>query len=253
MTNKYNDIDLLERYIDGTANHEERLKVEELFNSNPGLQEEYGYFKLAVSSVKLAALHKQVGNIAKIYHNKNQQPAFFSNGQTAKVRSIGFYALRAAAVITIVLASYTAIQYASVTPDTLYSESFVDYNLPATRNGVKAVNTDMLYKMEKWEAVLDGVTKESSPKERFLAGMSALHLNKPGIATAYFEEIINTSPEEKIFTQESEFYLSLACIKTKNYSKAISLINKIKQNPDHPYYKQSRKISLFKATLLNLK
>lgn len=255
MNYDYNNIDLIEKYIDHSANDEERLKAEQMLNVHPDLQEEYNYMKLAVDAVKRSALHKQVGNIAKAYNSKQRQQGLVINNQQAAVRSIGFYGLRAAAVITLIFASYVAIQYATISSDKLYTASFVDYNLPTTRSAIKEINIDALYKMGKWDAVLNGVTKENSQKERFLAGMSALHLNKPIVAAEFFEGIIegNKKLKEYTFTQESEFYLAMASLKNKNYNKAKVLINSIQNNPEHIYYTQAKKISFLKTMLLSLK
>lgn len=255
MIHDFNHIDLIERYIDGTITAGEKQEAERLLNEHPGLMEEYSYMKMAVESVKLSALHKQVANIAKVYHHKNKQPAIIVNMPEAKARGIGFYTLRIAAVIAIVFACYTGIQYATITPDKLYRQSFVDYNLPTVRGGIKEMNIEKLYKMERWEDVLKNVSKEDTQKEKFLAGMAALQLNKPAMAAGYFEEIIDTNKTlaEKPFTQESEYYLAMTLIKMQQYNKARSLINEIKKDPEHTYYSQANKVSMFKTMLLSLK
>lgn len=255
MTYDFNaNIDLLEQYIDGTVNDEERKLVEQLLNNNAELREAYEYMNMAVASVKLSALHRQVGNIAAAYKTgKNSSTT--TQGQPAKVRSIGFYAMRVAAVLAVVLASYTAIQYATITPDKLYTSAFEAYNLSATRSASKGTDIEQSYKMGNWNAVLSAISNESGQKEKFLGGVSALYLDKFDVAADYFNQVIdaNKTLTEKPYTQESEFYLALALIKLQNYDAAKSIIHKIKANPDHTYYNQVKKISTIRTALLSFK
>jgi len=253
MNYDYNaNIDLLERYIEGNVTEGEKIYAEQLLNDNTDLQEEYEYMKLAVTSVQLSVLHKQVGNIAQAYITTKQNAIPSS---TTKVRSIGFYTLRVAAVFVAVVASYTAIQYATITTDKLYASSFENYNLSVTRGITKGANVDQLYKMENWEAVLAMTSEENNQKEKFLGGVAALQLNKPAISVDYFQQIINSNNKQKeqSFTQESEFYLALAFIKLNELDEAKKIINKIKENPSHIYFNQAKKISTFKTALLSFK
>ncbi|MCC6287635.1 MAG: hypothetical protein IT249_07100 [Chitinophagaceae bacterium] len=255
MTYDFNtNIDLIEKYIDGSVNDEEKTIVEELLNNNADLQEEYEYMRMAVESVKIAALHKQVGNIAEAY-KEGKNNTTVTNSKPAKVRSMGFYAMRAAAAIVVVSASYIAIQYATITPDKLYASAFEDYNPSITRGVSKGTDIEQLYKMGNWDGVLSAVSNESLPKEKFLAGVSALQLNKADVAADYFNQVIETNKtlSEKPYTQESEFYLALALIRLQNYDAAKKLVNTIKANPEHAYYNQAKKISTFKTTLLSFK
>lgn len=248
-----NSIELLEKYADGSATETEQATAENLMQSHPELQEEYEYMKIAIKSVKLSALHRQVSNIGAAYNsNTNLQ---FNKTKPANVRSIGFYAVRVAAVLLVVLSSYYITLYATLTPDKLYSDYFEAYNSTTFRNASKGLNTEQLYKLQRWDEVLQNASKESSAKDRFLAGLAALQLNKPQEASVWFNGIINnnTSNSEKSFSQESEFYLALAYIKLKNYDAAKELIIKMQQHPEHPYHKQAEKMSLLKTSILSFK
>ncbi|MFT3749547.1 MAG: hypothetical protein QM768_14570 [Agriterribacter sp.] len=255
MTYDFNaNSNLIEQYIDGAVNDEERIIVEQLLNSNAGVREEYEYMKMAVASVKLCALHKQVSNISASYKAAGNSNIVTQN-KPAKVRSIGFYAMRVAAVLAVVLASYTAVQYVTITPDNLYASAFEEYNLSATRSVSKGTYIEQSYKMGNWEGVLSAISNESGQKEKFLGGVSALHLNKFDVAADYFNQVIdeNKALYEKSYTQESEFYLALALIKLKSYDAAKTVINKIKADPDHTYYNKAKKISTIKTVLLSFK
>lgn len=248
------NIDLIEKYIDGSANDEEKTIVEQLLNNNADLKDEYECMKMAVESVKLSALHKQVGNIAAAY-NTGKNNNMVAHSETAKVRNIGFYAMRAAAVLVVVFASYTAIQYVTITPDKLYTSAFEDYSLSATRSASKGTGAEQSFKIGDWAGVLSAISNESGQKEKFLGGVSALHLNKANIAAGYFNEVIesNKTLTQKSYTEESEFYLALAYIKLQNYNAAKSLLHKITANPKHVYHNQAKRINTLSITLLSFK
>ncbi|MFT3704051.1 MAG: hypothetical protein QM802_16915 [Agriterribacter sp.] len=248
----YNTTSRLEAYIDGSLSEEQQVITEKMLSENAGLQQEYEYMKHAVSAVQLSGMHARVKNIATAHF-----AATTNESKVAKIGSIGFYALRVAAVVVVLLISYTALVYATTTPEQIFADSFSNYDLPTSRSASRIATIDQLYKMEKWQAVMDITSAESSSTQKnlFLAGMAAIQLNKIDAATSFFNKVqqLNKISQNKSYQDESEFYLALTYIKLKKIPEAESLLTTIKENPEHAYHSQASKISSFKTKLLSWK
>jgi len=219
-----NNTVLIEKYIDGQSSAEESLFVESMIAGDADFREEYEYMKLAVSSVQLSAARAQVSEAANAYFEeisaKEKKPAM--------IRSIGYYSMRAAAVLIAVVASYTAIIYATATPEKLYSEAFTDYNLETVRGAASA---------------------------SALGGIAALHLNDPSRAQHFFQGILDNSNSlsSGAFREESEFYLALTYIRLNKPRAAAKLLSAIKNNPHHLYYSQANRISALELSMFGWK
>lgn len=247
-----NKMDLIEKYLDGALTIKERAQVEQLLKERADLRDVYNNMKMAIESVRYAGLNKQVAAIAKEYTAKQslqQQPA--------TVRSIGFYALRAAAVVLISVASYTAAMYITATPERLYNDGFVPYELPATRNNNQSTAIEHAYKNADWQKVLTLATAEKTLNQEtlFFAGMANLQLNQAQQAADYFQQVLNvhTATSNTVYMSESQFYLSLAYVKLNEGGKAYTLLQQIRNNPNHPFYKEAKHINLLKIKLLSWK
>lgn len=248
------EMDLIERYLDGALTLQEEAQVEQLLNDRSDLREAYHNMKLAIESVRYAGLTQQVSSIAKEYSVQQAMPA---TPTTAKVRSIGFYAMRATAVVLVTVASYTAVMYATATPDRLYEDGFVAYELSTTRNNTPSSAIEQAYKSGDWQQVQKIVSAETTPgqKELFLAGMSALQVNNPQQAVSYFQDVIasNAATGNEQYRDESQYYLALSYVKQNEGAKAYPLLQSIRNNPSHAYYKDAGNINLLKIKLLNWK
>ena len=256
MDYNFNDnLDLLEKHLDGLLSGEEKRHTEQLLREDTRLQEEYAYMKLAVSAVRLSALHNQVGNVANAYASKDRESPIVKS--MAKVRNISHYTLRAASVLLIAAASYMAVMYATVTPRQLYSDTFIDYELSTSRSISQGTIIERNYGMGSWQEVLTELSEKklSSQKDLFLGGIAALQLNEAVIAGDYFKKVLtkNNISSNKLYQEESEFYLALTYLKMNNYKSAGLLLHAIRIKPDHLYHEQVKKISLLKTTLLGWK
>jgi hypothetical protein len=252
--NMNNNTVLIEKYIDGQSSAEENLFVESMIAGDADFREEYEYMKLAVSSVRLSAVHTQVSEAANAYFEEISAKA---KNPTAMIRSIGYYSMRAAAVLIVIAASYTAIIYATTTPEKLYSEAFTDYNLETVRGTASASAIEQEYRMGRWQHVIAELAdiKSLSPKEMLLGGIAALHLNDPSRAQHFFQGIIDNTNTLSTgsFREESEFYLALTYIKLNKPQTAVKLLSAIKNNPHHLYYSQVNRISALELSMFGWK
>ena len=248
-----NNTVLIEKYIDGQSSAEESLFVESMIAGDADFREEYEYMKLAVSSVQLSGVHAQVSEAANAYFEEIST----KEKKTAMIRSIGYYSMRAAAVLIVIVASYTAIIYTTATPEKLYSEAFTDYNPETVRGAAAASAVEQEYRMGKWQEVIAELAdiKSLSPKEMFLGGIAALHLNDPSRAQHFFQGILdnNNTLSRGAFREESEFYLALTYIRLNEPRAAAKLLSAIKNNPHHLYYSQANRISTLELSMFGWK
>ena len=253
MNNEFNDkLDLIEAYLDGKLDDDQKNIAEKILQENPDLQEEYEYMTLAVSSVQLSALHAQVGNVAKSYFSTGSENNAVK--PDAKVYNIRFYALRVAAVLLLVCTSYIAMVYITATPGKLFSEGFSDYDLPVSRGASKTTTIEQQYKLQNWQEVINMVSVEDVPvqKDLFLAGISCLKANQASDAVSYFKKVsaANQTTTNKLYKEESEYYLALTYLKLNDAPNAATLLQVIKSNPAHAYYAQAKKISSLQLKIL---
>jgi hypothetical protein len=256
MNHNFNDkLDLVEAYLDGRLDDDQKNVAEKILQENPDLREEYEYMKLAVSSVQLSALHSQVGKVAKNHFSTISETATIK--PIAKVYNLRFYALRVAAILLIVCISYTGMLYITTSPGKLFAEGFTDYDLPVSRGASTSTTIEQFYKLQNWQKVINTVAVENSTaqKDLFLAGISCLKINQAAPAASFFKKIlvVNQTAINKYYQEESEFYLALAYLKLSNTKKAGTLLQSIQSNPAHPYYKDAKKISPFKMKMLEWK
>lgn len=247
-----NEMELIEKYLDGALTMKEQAQVEQLLKERADLREVYHNMKAAIESVRYAGLNRQVAAIAKEYAGRQS-----TGKQTAKVRSIGFYAMRAAAVVLISVTSYTAAMYITATPERLYNDGFVAYELSATRNNNQSTPIEHAYKNADWEKVVTLAAAEKTPNQEtlFLAGMSSLQLNQAQQAVGYFQQVIDMDAAngETLYADESQFYQALSYVKLNEGQKAYALLQQIRSNPSHTFYKDARNINMLKIKLLKWK
>jgi len=258
MKHDLNDkMDLIEAYIDGGLDGQQKIMAEQALQQDAELQEKYEEMQLAVNAVKLSALNSQVKAIAQAHFLNSEAEPTVTIQPSAKVVNIKFYALRVAAVLLLVCASYIALEYLTVSPQKIYAEEFNNYDLPVSRGASKIAIIEQQYKSEQWEEVIQTVSSENLPdqKDLFLAGMSSMQLNKWESASNFFNKVIsiNSTAGKKAYQDESEFYLALTYLKMNNTDKAVSLLSSIRSTPEHAYNAQAKKLNGFQLTLLKWK
>lgn len=249
-----NEMELIERYLDGDLNLEDEARVEQLLSERADLMDICNSMKAAIESVRYAGINKQVADIAKEYSLAKINTVEKS---TAKIRSIGFYSMRAAAAVVLVVASYSIIMYTTATPERIYDGGFVPYQLSTTRNLAQSNAIEFAYKNANWGEVvkLSSAEEESDQQTLFLTGMAALQMNQPKQAVHYFQKVneLNAITNDSLYKDESQFYLALSYVKLNDGTKAYQLLQNIRNNPSHNYYKESSNINLLKVKLLSWK
>ena len=250
-----NTTELLEKYLQAELSPEEMRHVENRLREDSRLLNDLNNLKMALNAIKLDGLKSEVAEISEAYMAGNRENK--NNQNRGKIRSIGYYALRIAAMLLIVAGSYLGILYATVSPEKIFAENYFPYELPASRSGSQTSDLEKFYTSSQWNQVLALMEpmEDRTQKELFLGGLSAMRTGKFQYAIKLFEKLLenNKANQEQTYQDGTEFYLALTYIKLGDYDKARPLFQSISKDPRHAYHNQVHAIDLLKLKLLNWK
>ena len=143
-------------------------------------------------------------------------------------------------------------KYTLVSSSSLYDRHFVDYTYSNSR-GLSDKDPEVAaYQNKNWEGVLTAYSKKTkkTDKSMFIAAMADMELKKIPEAILLFETIVKSN--DLTFREESEYYLSLAYLRTNQNDMAIRIINQIKSDTSHTYYQEAKKISSLELQIIDI-
>lgn len=226
--------DVLIRYLDDDLTNEEKLALEEKLPSDTELQQELDNLKIAIQAVlqfgttaQVSAIHQQMMTELK-GENKSK---------VVRIRKTIRLTLAVAATILALFIGFRFFMNTRPSAEKIYKEAFVSFTLSTTRGTVaNGSQIEQLYQQNNYTAVTTvGRSRLLSAKDSLLIGLSYLYTEKAGQATLFFQGLAAGNSD---FKQDAEFYLSLSCLKEKNYERASRLMKKIAAEPAHLYYQQ---------------
>ena len=234
MDDSLHNKDLLIRYLDGEMANDERLALEERLQSEENLLLELNNLQIAIQAIRQYGTIEQVG---AIHQQMMQEIKGQKQAKVVSFRKTIRYTMAVAASALVLFVGIRLYMNAQVSPEKLYNEAFVDFNLSAAR-GSKVGGSDIekLYEQKNYSAVTTASrSRLLSAKDSLLIGLSYLHIDKTNQAIHFFEQL---SASGNDFQQDAQFYLSLSYLKEKNYQKAAALMKVIEGNPAHLYHEQ---------------
>ncbi len=226
---------LLMRYLDNELSTEERSAVEQRLQSDEAFRNQLLNLQVAIQAIKqwgttqvVADVHRQM-----MQELKAEKPAAKVIGISKAVK----YTMAVAASVLVLFIGVRLFLNTQASPDKLYNQTFVDYDLTPPRGDANQVSTiEKLYQQKNYSAVVSSVhSLQLSGKDSLLTGLSYLHNNNFSAAVHWFHALASRQNE---YQQDAEFYLSLSYLKNKEYSKALPLMQTIYQNPSHLYHQQ---------------
>jgi tetratricopeptide (TPR) repeat protein len=137
-----------------------------------------------------------------------------------------------------------------LSPDKLYAQAFVDYELSANRSTApQKQGIEAAYQNKDFQKVitLSGASTALTPAEHFYAGLSYLHTNQFPAAITHLQTTASTNNTQKA---DAEYYLAMAHLKNHDYDKAIGLMEKINNDKTHPYNDQFSRQYIRKVKML---
>lgn len=248
-------LEMLVRYMDNELLPDEKQVVEKMLHENADLNERYQYLLAAKHAIRYQNLRQRVQSV----HNEYINSANSNQSVLPKIvrPSVFKTFIRVAAVFVAVIAGYGIFEYSTTTNQSVYNNSFINYELPVNRGINNTSSIDSLYAVANYNAAIKTFEEKSQKNQEdyFIAAQSYLHLNNTGKAIQAFSEVkkLNDASAQKYFVDETDYYLALAYIKAGNINEAENLLNKITADKQNLFYNKAKEISGYKLSILKLK
>ncbi len=169
------------------------------------------------------------------------------------IKKVLRYAVAIVASICLIGAVLKTYQFMQLSADALYNEAYVDYELPHidTSSSTNNVDIENLFRKKDFKAIIKESKKPRLPDDKtfLLIGISHLQTNDPFNAIAAFKQI---KPFGN-YSQQAQYYLSLAYLKNNDYDQALGLMEQIKNNKTHLYSRHFSSSYLNKIQMLKWK
>jgi tetratricopeptide (TPR) repeat protein len=171
---------------------------------------------------------------------KSNQPA-----KTTPLRRLGSMPLRMAAAVLFLLGMFTVLQYISSTHEQLYQQMHQSFAADVTRSSAGVSNYKEVIRLYR-------ELKQPGIREKFFAGNAYLETGDAVNAIELFREIlqINTLRNERLYQDETEYYLAMAYLKKEDNKSAVQLLEKIAADKNHTYHRSVDKWKLFRLKWL---
>ena len=250
---------LLDRYLDGKLEDEASRRLEQDLQEDESLRAQLDALILSRDAIRSHALRQRMqqlhrDNMAQV---REDDKVVALPRDTSSSRSIYVWPLRIAAALLIGIVGYGAIQYATLSPQAVYEDQYLSYQLPISRSTEYTMTQlDSLYQQKNYQAVIQRFENqaEASRRDMFLAGLAYLETGKYALAINNFEQLQQTADREGAsFQQETDYYLALTYLKNGQTEQALKLFEKIQASEGHLYRNNISATDLWKLRLLNSK
>jgi len=193
--------------------------------------------QLAKSAIQKYGLNQKVAGI----HNQMMQELGTPVRHISQRRRLVRYGMTIAARVAIVVIANFVFNSTTVTSGKLFEENYFSYELSTTRDPA-AIETpiEKAYKGKDYQEVAKAGDTATTVKSLFLAAMSNLESKNDAKAIELFKTVIakTESAGTGIFKDESEYYLALTYLRSKEYDRALELMQKIRDDKSHLYHEK---------------
>jgi hypothetical protein len=240
------------RYLEGEMTPEEKYRFEESLSQNKALADESQRLSMSIDAVKYLGVVESVRKV----HGELKAEGSIKELQRGRVVSFGKmvrYGIAAAACILFVIAGIKAYQFYSLNPGNLYDQAYVDYQLSNTRGTEPPRSeTETAYQQKNYGKViaLGKENKAPSASESFFTGLAHMQKNDFAAAIPHLKLTASSADTKKA---DAEFYLAMAFLRNGDYDQSISLMEKIKADPRHPYRERFNNKYIDKVRMLKWK
>lgn len=246
---------LLLRYLDNELPPAEAASLAERLQADATLYEQYQHLLFAQSAIRSYGASQRVRQLYAAHLEEMQATAASPRiiHHTRLFRMLG----RVAAVVALVVAGYATYIYASTNKEAVYSRHYISYTVPVHRGGSSTVAIDSLYNSGNYTRVLQALQNKSNKTQReyFLEGQSCLNTGNTNKAIEAFKQVEarNARHGERLFAEETDYYLLLAFIKAGDIEQARRKRAAIVANGEHLFYENAKQISQLQLTILSFK
>lgn len=249
LDDKY--IALLDDYLDGNLNQDESEKLLAEVESNPDLKELMGILALTRDSIRQSGYKQAIKEVHEDFKKDEAQNE--ADAKVVPLKPLRWWLGIAASLTLLLLVGNYWVQNL---PNNLYQEKYMAYEIPTMRSAdqeIEKIEED--FKTKSWDSVVMSVSlNDTDSKKLFLAGVSYFELQDYSNAEIFLTRVkeINVKSQEKLFGDETDYYLFLSFLKSKKYSEAKSILKQINSDPNHTYFGSFNSGDRFKLFVLGL-
>ena len=259
----------IDRYLNGHLNAEETQAFEAALNTDTTLRQELESISMVRAAAQDYGLREEIKSIRQAMQSEasvksiSRAPAEVSSPPTRSSPQFGrisAYVGRVAAGLAILLVGFLAFQYATLSPQDLYAEKAMPYQVAASRSAEEtdASLEDLLerqYRFQRYDEVTTTYEQIEGPSmmAMFLAGNAYLQEEKTTLAIEAFRQIVAINGSQGInrFEEDAQYYLALSYLKADRVEEALPLLEKINANPEHSYHSTVNDYYLWRVKFLN--
>jgi hypothetical protein len=250
MNNNNTNTDLLIQYLDGELEGDALVEVKNKIANDPSLQQELEDLRSTQLAIKSYGLRQKVGSIHAEMMNE------FKEAEPTKVpvRRMLMKAFRVAASIIVIIAMAAIYQYYSLSSSKLFEANYQPYTVHEMRGIENASPLENLYKQHLTQQMISKSRelKQPSTQDYFYLGNAYLQEHKPTRAIESFLLLQKKNAQTNVnqLEDDSEYYLAMSYLQNNEPCKALSILNKINNDHQHPYHDKLGSWFLFKVKLL---
>jgi tetratricopeptide (TPR) repeat protein len=257
--------DKIDRYLKGVMPTEEKEAFEMELSRDESLKEEVEKTDISQKAIQYNGLRKEVRDIrSHMLKEESTSPLGKEKGPIERPLPVGFYALRVAASLFLVILSFAIIQSFLVDPQSIYSEKInyevVDVVERSSEESATLSNILEAYQKDNFKdaAAIFSQLENPSVKEQYIAAAAYLRLGEFEQAISNYQKILNgntLSADKDYWQQRAAYNLAITYVKVGNYQEAILILEELKSNGEYGnYYDQLvSDYALWKLRLLDTK
>jgi len=255
--------DKIDRYLKGVMSTEEKKAFEMELSRDERLKNEVEKTDISRKAIQYNGLRKEVGEIrSHMLQDTPSSSAGLKHRTIERPLPIGFYALRVAASLFVVLLAFAVIQSFLIDPQSIYAEKInyevVDVVERSSEESATLSNILEAYQKDNFQDAVALFSQLQTPsvKEQYIAAAAYLKMGEYEQAVSNYQQILggNALDQEKDYWEQRAAYnLAITYIQTENYEEAIAILEELKSNEQYgDYYDQLvSDYALWKLRLLN--
>lgn len=234
MDEQLHNDDILVRYLDGELGEHDVARLEARLKTDASLRQKLVDLQVAVQAVKQFGMAEQVSAVHRQMMDELKPGR--KRGKSISISRTVRFTLAIAASLLVLFVGIRIYEGTQLTPEKLYSESFIDFNVSATRSAnTSLLIHEKLYQQKDYNTIISLPRDTTSFKQTLLTGLAYMQTGQPAHAVAQFRLLLT---KENEYRQDAEFYAALAFLKLEDYKNAVTLTQQIQANPSHLYHNQ---------------
>ena len=225
--------DLILQYLDGALAPEQQAVVEARLLTDPEWKDAFDRLNTAAAAIRYYGIRQEVAAVQESYFTQASR----THRKSGLLRTLRVTTAVAATILFFFIA-YQGYEFYTLSGDKVYSRIYVAYTVPLTRDTDTVRSGIETAFAQKDFATVDSLAdaaKKPGPRETFLAGIASLELKDYPAAISRLQQSVSPNHPNQ---QDATYYLAIAYLQNRDYDLAIDLMEKIREDPRHPYNSQ---------------